>query len=153
MKNPTLLICFIVSILGTILIASESRKVAKGIARKKWPTTTGIVTNGSVSEGKTYRPVIGYDFSVQQIRYTGETDAQFPGFGMSSSRKEVAYKMLDQFKVGTIVNVFYDPNDPNNSYLKPGPNWAEFTRLSFGAILLGMGLLGIVIVVRKPQDS
>ena len=80
--------------------------------------------------------------SVQQIRYIGETDAQYPGFGMSSSRKEVAYKMLDEFTVGATVNVFYDPDDPSHSYLKPGPTWAEFTRLSFGAILFAMGLLG-----------
>jgi len=78
---------------------------------------------------------------------------QVPGFGSSSIKKEVAFTTLIEYRKGEKVTVFYNPDDPSNSRLKPGPTWAEFTRLSLWTILYGTGVFGLSIRKNKSNRS
>ncbi len=122
------------------------------MSRKKWPTVSGTIIHNEVIERRMYIPVIFYKYRVNAINYTGKSTMQVPGFGMKSSRKEVAYKTISDHQTGNSVMVFYNPDNPQDSRLKPGPTWSEFNRFSLGIILIIAGISGIVLLTKKADD-
>ncbi len=125
---------------GIILIVVESKNVTHAMATKRWPTVQGRITSINVLQSGGIRPRIKYAYKVGHQDLKDETDYHFPYLGMSSTRKEVAHKITSGFETHKPVVVYYNPEDPAESYLKPGPTWDAFTRLSFGSILYGAGV-------------
>ncbi len=151
-KNNFKIYCFLILLIlsGTMMATIEYHKIMQGMMRKKWPKVTGTIIHNEVIERRMYIPLLYYKYQVNDINYTAKTNMHVPGFGMKTSRKEVAYKTISDNPIGKSVIVYYNADNPQDSRLKPGPKWSEFNRLSLGIILITAGAFGI-IMLRKTQ--
>lgn len=88
-----------------------------------------------------YEVWVHYAYSVNGNAYQGK-NVRFPNVNFYSS-PAVAYKVVQKYRPGTPVDVFYDPNDPASSVLRPGApsNWSNTTEILLLAGSLGAGLL------------
>ena len=142
--NPStgFILCFLITA-GFLLLLANGKNVQEGFIRKRWPQGKGLVLLSEVRGGRVYQPLVTYSYNVNGSDFTGQTDLRVPYFGVSSARKEVAYKTIADYSQGNTVKVYYNPENPAESYLKPGPRWSEFTRLSLGIFLYGFGIFGL----------
>lgn len=96
--------------------AAEVRSESAG-----WQSTRGVIIKSrvEVSGGETTSvlPRVVYEYDVAGRRYQGEQiRAGDTYFSMRSSRD--AYDTIDRYPVGMAVEVFYDPDDPNQAALE-----------------------------------
>ncbi len=145
-------VLFAIIIAGMIMMRLELSNILDGMKRKKWPAITGTIIHNEVIERRMYIPLVYYKYRVNDINYTDKSTMQVPGFGMKSSRKEVAYKTISDNQIGKSVVVYYNPENPQDSRLKPGPKWSEFNRFSLGIILIILGVSGICLL-REPAKT
>ena len=87
-----------------------------------WPSTKGeiesscVVGGHSFDSGTRYQLKVRYRYLVGGKEYKGY---QIGFFGPSGSKAELM-RICDQFPVGKVVDVFYDPKGPVYSVLWPG---------------------------------
>jgi hypothetical protein len=114
---------------------------------ESWPTVSGIITHSEIqqseSDGTTmYSSEINYDFTIDNKFYSGDRITLTSGSSSTSSIREVK-KELQAYPIGANVKVYYDPELPNNSVLKPGADF--FTKLVKYTPFL-FGFIGIVML-------
>jgi hypothetical protein len=94
---------------------------------KGWPRTNGIITNSAISEEPVrfqdsgskqpmYKPVIYYEYTVDNRKYVNNTITVFKietGYG---DRNRVE-KILKDYPPGKLVSIAYDTNDPGTAIL------------------------------------
>ena len=135
---------YLLSIVGIGLVFINGNKVYQGLLQKEWPTVQCIITSVGVVGGTAYVPEVVYSYKVGKNEYSKKTDLKVPYFGPKSSRKEVAYKTIYDYPKEGKKNVYYNPRNPHESCLKPGATWAEYSRLSLGTMLYGVGAFGLI---------
>jgi hypothetical protein len=91
-------------------------------ASVKWPSTPGQITASSVKQfglwRKVFVPFVEYAFKANGYDQTGKRIA----YCMITSRDESAMQAVaKKYSVGTQVKVTYDPANPQDSAIKPGP--------------------------------
>lgn len=145
--------CYILTLIGVVLIVINGISIQHGTTQKNWPTVQGRITKADVVGGRIYIPEVVYTYRIEKKDYFGKTDLKVPYFGPKSSRKEVAYKSIDQYQKGSIRKVYYNPENPSESYLRPSPTWDKYTRLSLGTILYGLGILGLINLWLGPGQD
>lgn len=123
-------------LLGGALTVYDSFSIVSGLQRKNWPTAEGVAT--TVEVNNTFPNVI-FRYTVDGKSYEGETDLATPQFGFSTDRRETAQKIAGQVREADSLSVFYNPSDPADSYLIPGPLWNQFVRFAVGGFLLLFG--------------
>ena len=120
--------------------------VISGSVARHWPAVTGRVTSSRVEQrpalrfGSSYKPCVEYEFTVAEVSYKGDQlrfDDDDYAFKSSAAWRLVGYAP------GAPIVVYYDPNDPSNSVLKPGSEWRTYgSILFFGALFVfGLGAL------------
>lgn len=127
---------------GGILGAHQSVAMLEAMARQSWPTCDGEIIETSIT--KANEPMIRFRYVVGEQTYEGSSNMHAPGFGLNSSRLETAHTILTDLKESGQVRVFYNPDSPAESRVKPGPSWRVFTRVSFGFFLLVAGVATLV---------
>ena len=108
-----------------------------GIMSMTWPSTEGIVLEKSlagkqVEKGTLYKPEIKYQYSVNNKSYNGNKIA----FSIFIFGKDWATTIINKYNPNDKIQIFYNPNDPQTSCIKPGPEiWASaYTLVSLGGI-------------------
>ena len=102
----------VVSLPGVILILIPIRNRRRAKASLAWPSVEGRLTSSQLvtiryhGTDSSYVPRVEYEYSVAGQAYAGKRIAFGPE-GSYSEAKERA--MVDRYKVGTAVEVFYDP--------------------------------------------
>lgn len=113
----------------------------RAAASTAWPATEGWITASRVErvkqrgEGKeTYTADITYEYSVDGRNFEG--DRVWFGDDYSASDASAFRAAVGRYPVGSAVKVHYDPAEPAESVLEPGPTWS-------GSILyfIGLGLM------------
>jgi hypothetical protein len=131
-------------------------------ATAKWPTVPGHVNSieiGSFSgraapQGRirtVWEVNVSYEYSVANEVYRGNK-IWFDGSGTLSRTK--AEEIADRFAEGRTVPVFYNPADPGDAVLVPGPGDTRFIKpYMVVGMLLGVGCLwyGIVLSQRAQE--
>ena len=88
---------------------------------KSWPTTQGVITRSGFKTkfvgAINHSAHIEYDFSVDNKRYTSTSVRTR---GASSKNKSDIEAVIERFPAGTEVPVYYNPDDPSESYLEVG---------------------------------
>lgn len=151
----------IISIIGlavTIFIGVPMAQNA--MESSSWPTAEGIITVSQVSpstdsEGDvTYSARVGYTYSlrgsVRGAPYVGST-VSFGNYG--SSDPSHAQNIVSRYPIGSLVMVYYDPDDPKTSVLEPGTSLSSFAVAGFGGLFTLIGLAGFVISARKVMGA
>ncbi len=110
-----------------------------------WVRAGGRVISSSVNEyaGKgstSYRPIVVYSYSVGAARYMSSR-ISFRPHG-TTDRNEAA-RIAGRYGVGTSVDVFYDPQDPEQAVLERGVNpWLPLIAGgAFSMLAVGMRML------------
>jgi hypothetical protein len=104
-------------ILGLFTMRETSRS-------RGWVKVDGRVVTSSVNEfrgkgGATYRPLVMYSYSVGPVRFMSNRIAFHP---VSSGDRRAAATLAAGYPVGRTVQVFYDPQDPEQAVLDRGNN-------------------------------
>jgi uncharacterized protein DUF3592 len=115
-----------------------------GAESEGWPSVTGKVTASEVTgfgprDDRTYRPSVSYEYSVNGETFTSNR-INFDVAGIQSHASLEMQEIVDRYRPGAEVTVFYKPEDPSISCLETG------ARLGTGAFI-GMGCLAIGLLV------
>lgn len=109
---------------------------------KGWPLAQGEIIASYVKtsddqDGITYFADIEFQYVVNDRRLTADT-VNFGEYG--TSNRNHAADIVAKYPVGKVVNVYYNPEEPETAVLEPGVTWSSY-------VLLLMGLLFIILPV------
>lgn len=157
-----ILVCFAGSVLVVLFLISHVRSHFRSLEVERWPKVTGRIQEGVVNKpGGRSDPRAGQ----LSIRYVYEVGGKaYSGSRLSPNGNELdalqSANVLGFWKIGSAVEVHYNPNNPDDSYLESGLNK---NRLDGGVYFLGIvaiilasyGTLGIVLHRRywKPRKQ
>lgn len=156
------------------VIAHDGRQLAAGMAERRWPRVEGMIVRAQFSDrqrlwvreademheeelpadqrasrrDRNFRPQVTYAYTVAGTAYEVTGSLRTPGFGGTLNRLDVAMKEVGRYPPGTAVTVFYRPDAPAVSTLRPGPVWADFVRPMAAAWVLA-GVLGAFLAARR----
>jgi hypothetical protein len=113
----------------------------QAVASSSWSTTEGRIVRSKLEESRKdgkvhYSADIGYEYDLDGRTLTGTR--VWIGDGYSSSPGNEFRAAVDRYPAGRQVKVHYDPADPAESVLEPGPTWSSSL-----AYLIGLGMLGV----------
>jgi len=112
-------------------------------ASVSWPSVQGVVNVSQVERQEptrrvSYRAHVEYSYAVNDQQYTGRrlrlNDAR-------STQQSAAQAIVDRYRVGSPVTVFYDPTDPKSAALEVGVSARSYL---YFAIALGLLVLAVV---------
>lgn len=126
------------------------RSVAR---RRSWPTTSGVITQSRIKYeapyddpdySHAYMPDIQFRYTVQGRTYTGvDFEAHDP------DREETVARLVDQYPLGRIVVVHYDPANPRYAFLDIGSGRSIARTVFIGVVELTLGLNLIIVSVAR----
>ena len=121
-------------------------------ASESWPSVKGKVIESELVRSRnkdnksSYSADVIYEFTVDGEEFEGD-NVWFGQYG-SSNRSEMQ-KIVTEYPVGKEVDVYYKPDDPNESVLQPGAFTSSYMLLIFGGIFAGVGLLMLSVPIIK----
>ena len=141
MSISTVFILVFVTV-GLGIAAFGARSVVQARASSTWPRVSGEITHSEVvqssdSEGVSYSPLVRYDYAVGDQPFTSERICF--GLARMSAGLRFARTYSERYRIGSVVNVYYDPTQPSSSVLEPGISKQAFLPMAFG---LGFALFG-----------
>jgi hypothetical protein len=104
-------------ILGLLTMRETSR--SRGWAKVDGKVVASNVNQFTGRSGRTYRPMVIYAYSIGPVRFMSSRIAFHP---LASSSRSAATEFVERYPVGKTVQVFYDPQDPEQAVLEPGSN-------------------------------
>jgi hypothetical protein len=126
---------------GTVLLFLGIASIVQALSIRGWPKTHGLVKSATVAQarrprvGPAGRPRISYEYKVDGRTYESDRVA----FSMTSTPRAVE-KTMRRYTPGALVEVYYDPRQPERSVLeKPWGVVGTVVLLVCGAILAGAG--------------
>lgn len=139
-----LILMFITPIISvmTVMLRAADKRWAAG-----WPQTSGQVTDVRLLQsGKLYQPELDVTYSVANETYVSR-QRPISQTGQAKGSKTWAREFSLQFKPGTAVSVYYDPNRPKRATLNPqqlqaGSASLQFTSIAMILLAIGLHLLG-----------
>lgn len=148
-------ICAVMILVGGVLGAVAYDTHRDGEATKAWPSTSGEILSSRVEEEErrdrdsdgrnrtryTYTARVTYAYTIQGIDYTGHRIRADDTGG----DRDKAFDTINDFPVGSTVDVYYDPSDPASSVLRQGADpVAVWLFVGIGALFVVLGLAGAV---------
>ena len=126
----------VVALLSLWAIHFESRQISLVMQKRGWPRAEAIVDSTRVLGKRAFRPQVYYHYSVQEVEYQGVSDLHMPGFGGRLNRLDSAEKMAAEHQPGHRLQVYYNPNRPQESLLTVVPSFAAFIKMASVWLLL-----------------
>lgn len=116
----------------------------RAAASTTWPTTDGRITGSKVERVKqggdrkaTFTADITYEYTLDGRTFEG--DRVWFGDDYSASDASAFRAAVGRYPVGKAVKVHYDPAEPAESVLEPGPTWSGSTLYFIGLGLMTLG--------------
>jgi hypothetical protein len=153
-SRPVTLVAGIIGILGLILTWYAAGLLGQSLDRKNWPTATAkILSSEVIGEKRAFRPQIMYQFHVDSILYQNQTDLHISGFGNKRSRRDNARRIAGEYAGLKQLLIYYNPVNPNESYVRTGPFWSDYMKLMLGATLcIASFYLLLLNSIRRKTD-
>ena len=124
------LVFFVVPVGGLIFVVSRTFLAAW--RSKSWPTVQGVIMISEVTKLKrdyrsfanNYREKLQYEYQVDGNSYSSNiislTDSAVLWFGSGGRSRSVASRIVQNYPVGKLIIVHYDPPNPNLAVLETG---------------------------------
>jgi hypothetical protein len=147
MVMPTLLAGFGSFVIGLAVVLYAIVCGGKGLLSIHWPTTTGVITHFALRsikgvDGDLLRRVcVAYQFNDGQFERKGSRLC----FG-DALYSAMPHKHWPLYAVGDVVEVSYNPRQPDDSVLRPGIRREVYETFFLGAVLATIGLLVVFAV-------
>lgn len=126
----------------------------RAAASAAWPATEGRIIASRVARIKqrgggkeTYTADITYEYSLDGRTFEGER--VWFGDDYSASDASAFRAAVGRYPVGSAVKVHYDPAEPSESVLEPGPTWSGSVLYFVG---LGLMTLGGLVALSAAGD-
>lgn len=118
--------------------------VVRGMRARNWPFVEGTVI-GTQTNSQGISRNFQYRYCVNGLEYLG---ARRSFFDYNSSDGQRAYRVLAKYLPGSVVRVYYHPDDPEDAVLEPGANIVPFLFLALGLLVIGIGVIGLLGFLR-----
>lgn len=144
----------LISAIAPILVAIRIRRYRRALAKSDYPTVPGTVCKNllDIKEHEStdsdnrrevsyeYIPRVEYNFSVGGKAYTGHRINVLGS--KSSSLESEALKVLSAYPLNASVNVYHNPEDPEDAFLEndPGKRMIDGGTWFAAVILLVIGI-------------
>ncbi|MFQ5629678.1 MAG: DUF3592 domain-containing protein [bacterium] len=126
-------------LLGSVLVVAQLMRLEKAYLQKNWPQATGVIIGSEVTQTRDAWPMVTYEYSIGKKKYSGSSNLKFPGFGGRINRLDAATKAIAKYPPGKKISVYYHPENPEITLLRPGPTWDIFGQFALGITLLVIG--------------
>lgn len=152
-------------LLGLLILAGGIGLLAWGMTRyfdaaasSDWPTVPGKVLSSEVKVSRTktksknkttFGANIRYQFQVNNQDFEG-TQVSFGDY--STNDRSHADAIVKRYAVGSVVTVYYNPDEPGNCVLEPGINWVVYLLPIMGGVFVIIGLVLIFVLSRSTKD-
>ncbi|MEP7354743.1 MAG: DUF3592 domain-containing protein [Acidobacteriota bacterium] len=118
--------------LATLLLGSHP--LYSGFSSLSWPIADGrILDSKAHSDGNNYRTQLWYEYEVEGVRHVSEN---YHTGGNGTVSTDTAKAVAKRYPVGRQVKVFFNPSDPSESVLEPGPWFGNFILPSISLVIL-----------------
>lgn len=142
----------IFALVGAIILGVGAYVRARAQASKGWPMVLGQVVSSRVTSstssegGTTYEPDIHYAYDIGGRAYNSRRVA-FGGFTSTSNPRD-AEKHTARYPAGAVVQVYYNPANPQDATLERRAGSAGFL-FAFGGcfFVIGCGLSTVLWVI------
>lgn len=132
---------------GAVMSFLGVRQFMRAQASPTWPTVTGVVTISELGKhvgneratSTTYRADISYDYVANDRSYV---NGAINFATVNSSDPAAARRLLKRYPVGKQVTVYYNPAEPQEAVLEPGPAAGSWFLPLFGG---GFVVVGIAV--------
>lgn len=122
--------------------------IYKYVKASGWPKTDGEILKSKIviddsGDSVSYEPAICYSYSVNGLQYHSDTVYLF---NLWQTKKSANY-LVDKFKVGDEVEVFFNPKNPQDAMLITGFSGLHFNAVSALILVFLLGgyfLIGFV---------
>jgi hypothetical protein len=114
------------------------------VMSRRWPQVEATIVVSDLQRsrdsdgGYFYRPEVSYRYSVDGKEFVGSR-TRF-GLTVATSWSAPAVRVVQQYKVNSLVAVHYDPDEPEESVLENGIHAMVFAGFALGAALLIVGV-------------
>lgn len=121
-----------------------AKTVLEAQAMQEWPTCRGVIIKsetrwqrGTDGGSSTLIADVQYRYEVEGRTYQGDSisQGQYGSNDPAHARQEAG-----QYPLGSLVDVHYDPDDPQHSFLETNWHWLNAIALVVGSIALIAGL-------------
>jgi len=133
-------------IAGSIWFLWSLYSLWKGRESDDWNITTGIITKSKVFEpyrkGNPSVPIVHYEYSLSGKTY--KSDRIFWGNVHTSGTLDAAQKVVDKYREGTKVTVYYNPSSAQESVLEPGSAQGTLLSLAVSCIPIVAGIIQLM---------
>lgn len=130
-------------IFGVVLVSWEAVEFQRQKASFQWPTASGTMVESSrvfvPGNDAHYRADVTYNYKVNGTSYVSHRISLFSRD--LSSYDSINEAFVANHRAGTAVDVYYDPRNPANAVLIPGPDE------TFNKFEIGSGVLVIIIAI------
>ena len=149
---------FLLLSLGVGLLFLFNRNVVKWKLSMSWPSTEGTITKLNFVDHSDADSPAGTSFIVK-LQYSYQVDGK--SYTSKQINQGVWHWMVDQkgrkwfeknSKVGTQVEVFYNPTSPSEAILIRGKAGCEHQTLALAIIMILAGVTFLIIVI-KCKDT
>jgi Protein of unknown function (DUF3592) len=159
-------LCAGLMISGSCMTAAGTSDFVFGGASEKWPTTKGSIELSQLGSGtrrqrlgpgkRYYYPEIRYRYRVGEREYLSERISADEVFILGArditdmkADPSDAQRILTRYPEGATVRVFYDPDDPRDALLEPGPTSNAQRKALFGSLLFASGCVLLLAKWRR----
>jgi len=119
---------------GLALLLYGSNTLYTAFSSLSWPSADGkILTSQARSAGNTHRNLLWYEYQVDGLRHLS---GDYHVGGNSTPFRDKAIQVAKRYPVGRLVKVFYNPSDPSESVLEPGPWYGNFIFPAISLVIL-----------------
>ena len=132
---------------GIFVAGLTTEQLIAGISAKNWPTSTAVIISsdtewqhGTSGGSPTLIAEVVYEYEVNGHSYHNNriSPNQYGSNKPSHAQREAA-----AYPVNSSVFVYYNPDDPAQSFLEPGVGWVYLIGLAVG---LAVGLAGLFLL-------
>ena len=120
--------------------------LTKGRESENWKITTGIITKSKVFEpyrkGNPSVPIVHYEYSLYGKTYN--SDRIFWGNVHTSGTRAAAQKVVNKYREGTKVTVYYNQSNEGESVLEPGSAQGTLLSLAVSCIPIVAGIVQLI---------
>jgi hypothetical protein len=108
-----------------------------------------IVVDTNITGERAYNPQINCKYKVEGKDYSLISNLKTPGFGRKRSRHQTSEIIVNEYPIGSKVRIRYNPNNAAEAYIRTGPYWSDYMKISLGTLLLMLGLYIVVVMIIK----
>lgn len=144
--------CF-VTIASIFLVVIFVALVIPALSARNWPATQCTILTSKVQQhqdedGPTYSAEITFQWTVDGKQYQG---GQYYIHGLNGSKSD-AESRVEQYKVGSVTECYYDPDDPSTAVLNRDIHWITLLMPLIPTVFLVVGGAIVYFSLRRKND-